>query len=131
MTTANITLPISEILCKDLLTACYEGGSAYWLACDRVVYSDPEKENYGVVKIIGCHESDAEELDAENWGDADIGTMMLGIQRLLGPDGASKVNSDTIKNIAAAVMDPESCDWDADDADCVLQLGLLGDLVYG
>lgn len=131
MTSAAITLPISEKLCKDLLTACFEGGSAYWLACDRVVYSDPEKDNYGVDKIVGCHESDVEELDAENWGDADISTMMLGIQRLLGPDGASMVNSDTIKNIAAAVMDPDSCDWDADDADCVLQLGLLGDLVYG
>jgi len=128
MTNATLTLPISEILCKDLLTTCYEGGSAYWLACETVVYSDPEQDNYGVDKIVGCMDDEDNET---KWGDADIGTMMLGIQRLLGPIGAAKVNSGTIKNIAAAVMDPESCDWDADDADCVLQLGLLGDLVYG
>jgi hypothetical protein len=120
---ATISLEIPDSLCLDFLTTCVEGGSAYWLACDHV---DRDAE-HNVIKIAGCF--DREEDDNSAWGDADIGTMQLGIQRIL--DGSVKVRSDISGTILQALIDQDKADWDAETADCVLQAGLFNEIVYG
>jgi hypothetical protein len=122
MITVTLELAVSDKLCKDLLTTCVEGGSAYWLACETV-----EREpDLDVIKIVGCY--DVEDEDTK-WGDATVETMREGIRRLL--SGEVKVNAATRQNILAAVVDSDAADWDAGDADSVLQAGLLKDIVYG
>lgn len=124
-TEAVITLSISDKICNYLLTACYEGGSAYWLSCDSVVYTGHDTDDYGVSKILGCFDTEDEEMQ---WGDADWETMRKGIARLCLPE--SKVRSDIRQTVLGLLVDEENTDWDAETADCVLQFGLLGELVY-
>jgi hypothetical protein len=120
--TVTIQLPIGDQLCMDLLTTCVEGGSSYWLACDHV----ERDAELNVIKIVGC--VDAED-DSEKWPDATLETIRTGIQRIL--EGNVKVRDDIRSAVLAAAVDPDSADWDAEHADCVLQAGLLNDIVYG
>jgi len=126
MTTATIALEIPDAVCRDLLTACFEGGSAYWLSCDRAVYTGHDTDAYGVKKIVGCE--DVEDSKTK-WGDATYDTMRHGFQLLLAP--GADVSSTIKKDAAMCLIDYENANWDADTADAVLQFGLLGELVYG
>lgn len=124
--TINITIPVNREhlhkLCTDMLTTCYEGGSAYWLACNSVV-----RDNDGNVKhIIGCHDREDE---STKWGEADAVIIQSGVERIV--EGTVKVRDDIRMNVIQALVDPDSTSWDAEVADCVLQAGLLNDIVYG
>lgn len=119
---ALVALPISLELCEDLLTTAYEGGSAYWLACEDVVRN--AKGN--VVEIKGCHDREDE---SEKFADVNLMTMQLGIQRICDPKFS--IRPDIRKDLLAALTDPDSTTWDAETADSVVQAGLLGSLVYG
>ena len=124
--TADVSLPISDDICRDFLTTCFEGGSSYWLSCDSVVYTGHDTDKYGVAKINGCCDVEDEET---GFGDADFETIRLGFQRLLAP-GADIADHIRIE-VLDALTDPDSSAWDAWTADAVLQFGLLGELVYG
>jgi hypothetical protein len=120
--TINVQLEVTDELCRDLLTACYEGGSAYWLACDDVERDDDSN----VVKIAGCVDR---EDDSTKWGDATLETIRTGIRKILANE--AEVRSDIRGNVLNSVIDPENGDWDAEVADVVLQVGLLGEITYG
>lgn len=122
MTTATITPPIPYALCLDLLTTAVEGGSDYWLACNRV----ERDSDLNVTKIVGC--CDTDDTDTE-WPDADIETIRLGIKRLV--EGTVKVRADIRTTLIAALQDADNTDWDAEVADVALQAGLLGEITYG
>lgn len=135
MTQATTTIDIPEQLCFDLLTAAVEGGSAYWLrgACDyrghdlSSIETSPEAPyGYGPYAITECFEAEDEDT---KFPDVSLDTMRVGIQRIL--EGKVKVRKDIIANILKSCLDPDVCDWDAEVADCVLQAGLLNDIVYG
>lgn len=115
-------IDVSEEVCRDFLTTCVEGGSAYWLACETV----ERDEDSNVTKIVGCE--DVEDA-ATKWGDATAETMRQGIERII--NGSVAVRADIRGTVLAAVLDDDNCDWDAETADCVLQAGLLGEIVYG
>lgn len=119
----NLKFAIPEQFLKDLLTTCVEGGSAYWLAAQKV----ERDKDLNVLKIIGCHDAEGDE-DA-HWGDATLETMRLGLERIF--SGSVKVSHTTKGNLLPSIIDPDECLWDAGDADCVLQAGLLKDIVYG
>jgi hypothetical protein len=120
--TVTMALEVKDKLCLDLLTTAFEGGSAYWLACKT-----RERDAEGnVTKIIGCR--DAEDKTTK-WPDADLATMRLGIQKILNGDVA--VAKNIRADVLAAVLDDDNTSWDAETADCVLQAGLLGSIVYG
>lgn len=118
----SMSLAVSDNLCKDFLTTCVEGGSAYWLAAQRIE-RDPDLT---VNKIVGCEDTEDGET---KWGDATVETMREGIRRIL--SGEVKVGAHIRRDVLSAVTDTENTDWDAETADCVLQAGLLNDIVYG
>ena len=119
---ANVTLPISDAVCRDFLTQCVESASSYWLSCDDVK-RDVERN---VIEVIGC--SDAED-DSTKWGDANLDTIRLGIQRLLAP--GANVASNIKREVLELLVDPESSAWDDWTCDACLQFGLFSELVYG
>lgn len=121
-TKVTLQLDVTDKLCLDFLTACFEGGSAYWLACKTL----ERNADHDVTKIIGCYDT---EDRTTKWPDADAATMRLGIQRIL--DGSVKVRDDIRSQVLAVVLDEDDTSWDADTADCVLQAGLLNDITYG
>jgi hypothetical protein len=119
----QVEFEISEQLCKDLLTTCVEGGSHYWLAC-LWFERDAEKN---VVRIVGPCDTESHEKFPIT--EVTLDTMAVGLQRIL--SGEVKVSHTTKGNLLPSLLDPDECLWDADDADCVLQAGLLNDIVYG
>lgn len=118
----TIDIEVKDEVCQDFLTTCVEGGSSYWLACQRV----ERREDLNVTKIVGC--CDVED-ESTTWGDADAETIRLGIKRIL--DGTVAVRSDLRGDVLAAALEDDNANWDADTADCVLQAGLLNEIVYG
>jgi hypothetical protein len=121
MPNITLSLEITDRLCKDLLTAAVEGGSAYWLACHSV----KREESLDVIKIIKPFDRDDPDV---RWADVTLETVRDGIQRIL---EGNLVNSTIQGDVLRAVTDPDSCSWDAETADCVLQAGMFNEVVYG
>lgn len=129
-------------LAADILTTAVEGGSGYW-SC----VSDIERaEDLTVISVKVHEEADADEPAIQ-------GHQQFGIYGSL-PSGDYKVEGVAVtyvdmiaamKRIAASEVDqisreiafermlvsPEDADYDADDADVVLQVAVLGEVVYG
>lgn len=53
------------------------------------------------------------------------------IQRILDPEGGIRLASDYVGRIAIANRDPEEADLDAGDCDAIVQVAVLGEVVYG
>lgn len=120
--TFTLTVPVPPQLLLDLLTTAFEGGSAYWLACDHPV----RDADLNVTHIIGCYDREDEETQ---WPDVTLETMALGIQRIADP--MFNIGSSIRAAVLLACIEPDNCDWDAETADCVLQAGMFHELVYG
>ena len=118
-----VKFEISDLLCMALLTTCVEGGSSYWLACERVV----RDADLNVKMIVGpCDREDEETV----WSDVDIDTIRLGIQRMV-EDPKLNVAKRIRTALIPSLWDPDECYWDAEVADVCLQVGMFGEIVYG
>lgn len=109
----NITVQITNQFLLDLMCTAVEGGINYWAGVVDTVRDDDL--NYLSVSIV----------DLENMGDygGDVPSrivtpdlMLAGLQAFLNeyPDRVSILE-----------------DHDAEDADCVMQMAVFGELVYG
>lgn len=110
---------------NDILTTCVEGGSSYWLQCNRV----KRDKDLNVTKIVGCFDNTGEMPEGTKWGNADHMTIQRGIKRLL--NGSVKVSSEIRLQVFGLVTDPDYSGWDAWTADAILQAGLLNDITFG
>lgn len=124
----TITLPISDAVCRELLTTACEGGSVYWLRGQVQYGGDPDADlsTYGVLNVTKCF--DVEDR-SNKFADINYDTIRKGIVALLKPE--ANVGAHHKKSIAMMLIDPDNADYDADDADAVLQFGMFGELVYG
>jgi hypothetical protein len=138
MAKISINLEVSDKLCAELLTTACEGGSTYWLACDSLKRKTfGEDDNIGwVVKVIGPVDAETDERFAlkhalyDDGKDVGLSTVRLGIHRLL--DGTVKIgNKEHLSWLLESICDADSCAWDADTADLVLQAGMFNEIVYG
>lgn len=129
MNVITLNLQVSDETLKDLLTTCYEGGSAYWLQCIGVVR---DSEN-NVIEISGCADVEEEiEIDSNGktpWGDATPQTMLNGLVNIA--NGYVAVSSEIRQDVLHLIASPYTASWDAETADCILQVGLLNEIVYG
>jgi len=119
MATITVTYEIQTALCKDLLITAIEGGINYWGA---VKDYDPEN---GTVKVW-------DEVEPSTTVHVvDVTTIERGIQILL----EGYADTTAAKNISKSVANYPSgkvfFDFDASDADCVLQCGIFGEIIYG
>ena len=122
MRTITCTHEVPEQLLKDVLTTAVEGGITYWVIEARKCKRDTD---LNVLSI----EVTPDEADEAEWKLIDLDTIFLGIQRILQPE--FKINERTRENIRRGISNPEDADFDADDADCIVQAGLFGEIVYG
>ena len=114
----------------DLFVTALEGGIQYWASVlayrwrlPRVEGADPAAERgedlNGFRAIV---------VDADDSGDRhtiDRAVIARGFNLAKARDG------EVGKRFRTADRDPEDSDFDADDADLVVQLGLFGEVVYG
>lgn len=121
-----------EQLLRDTLCTCIEGGSNYWLSGKpRRLMEDGSKfvdngEPWYYTGVRDC--KDAESNDA--FADITLATIELGFRRIV--DGTLRdINSGIFGSVALGWLSPEDADLDGWGADCILQAGLFGSLVYG
>lgn len=127
----SVEVEVPTKFLTDVLTVAVDGGINYWIArCDRVVRA----EDLSVYAVEGI---EVEGDDAEY--NISVDTVQLGLHRLL--RGSVQVNGSIRGHLFAAVSDLLSPDLstrkhaageiDADAADCIVQAGLFGEIVYG
>jgi len=111
----TITEDVSEGLVDDLLCTAFEGACNYWIEKIRVPDGYPEGADYGSDVISrGGYVTIGADGDHHN---LTLDKFIYGIQMhcINKPTSVSALNED----------------HDGDDADCILQYALFGEVVYG
>lgn len=109
-------------LFKDTLTTAVEGGIGYWCSAGRI-----ERDDQGHVTKV--HDAYDAEDKADKFGDITLDTVRLGFERIvhgdikISPQIKSWIVNDWAKNDSVAM--------DAEAADCIVQVGLFNEIVYG
>ena len=113
----NVTITFTREFLADILCTAIEGGINYWAAIKDV----QRNEELGVVS---CSLKDAED-DEDEWHDVSTDTIIKGIELYLS-------NRDNFtKRLYQELLTGNAADYDVDDADLLVQLGLFGNIVYG
>jgi hypothetical protein len=117
----TLDFPIPYQLVLDVLTIAVEGGINYWCVCEIVKRDD----EFNVVAVIGA--ADAENPEVK-FGVIDGTTVVEGIRRVF---TIPKFNPTIRSYIIGAIVEGDSGMIDVEAADCIIQLGLFKELVYG
>lgn len=109
----------------DVLTTATEGGIGYWCRAEDVVRDD----DLGVLRLDGCREVGVDPC----WPGKTISldTVAEGVRRILGNDPACQIRADLLAQVMTLTGREGDADVDADAADCIVQAGLFGEIVYG
>lgn len=117
----GLTLEICENFCKATLTSAAEGGSSYWMEADAIVRT----AEHDVERIVSPKTSD----DGKELPDITCDTIREGVRRMMvkGADVGAHVRVAALSKLVS----PESTGCDKETADCIVQFGVFGKLVYG
>jgi hypothetical protein len=133
-------------LCHSIFVTALEGGIGYWSSCSKYHWSKPgtgPDSFEGRVDDLDGFFADIEESENEDEdGKApthriDAEVIDRGINRLANGEatfGGRTLNGDgQLYKLACALNGPlaEDVDYDASDADNIVQAGLFNDIVYG
>lgn len=118
----------------DIFTTAIEGGIDYWAAISKYYWQKDGKADLdGFYAIVSDCEGD--DLDIES--DAvpkdsriDIEVIARGLDKIC-MNPAVKINSNLRQLIREANRENDASNIDAEGADCIVQVGLLGELVFG
>jgi hypothetical protein len=118
------TFEIPEKLLRDIIITACEGGIGYWSQLET--YNGPAiDEGAGLPLKI------REDLDGQygEWMTLDLEQVALGFQRLV----AERPDHPCTRRMVQAIVnyDNGNYDYDADDADAIVQYGVLGSWTYG
>ena len=129
--TITLTFEVPAALCRDIIITACEGGIGYWSVLRT--YDGPAiADNEPKALPLLLAETEGEDFIGVNvgpWLLLDVKDVVRGIQVLL----QDYPQSVAARNITAAVIGYESgnYDYDAGDADMVVQCALLGEVRYG
>lgn len=136
----NITFDLTDQFLSDCLTTATESGTAavwYWAYGEEVIRAKAGDgsglDALSVTCLKGLSDDTGSDNDEEGnpkvFGDVTLDTVALGIQRIL--SGEVGISPHLVAYLVSAVKEQDAGDVDADVADCIVQAGLLGELVYG
>ncbi len=121
-----LKVKVKESLLADILCIALEGGIGYWSTAEVYFYSETDPADTHA--IIHEHENDGS-MRVETMR-ITTNTIYAGICILLVDD--TVCNDSIRRRIMMSLIDEDyATDIDADDADCIVQLGLFGRIVYG
>ncbi|MCX6010020.1 MAG: hypothetical protein NTW48_08350 [Chloroflexi bacterium] len=119
-----ITKTSREEFLDSVVSTALEGGIGYWSVCSSYKWMDvPE-----TVAII----QKFDEATGDVYGDkirVDRALIEKGIKEIL--SGETNTGQHMVKMVAVASVTDDAGDVDADVADCIVQVGAFGNLVYG
>jgi len=119
-------------LLHDIFVTALEGGIGYWSVAKSYRWSK------GAATIERKLEADLDNFKAvivSSEGDwpgekvIDAAVIARGMNKIM--SGALSGNKTLTKKVWKSIEDPENADFDALDADAIVQIGLFGELVYG
>lgn len=118
----------SDELLADLFTTALEGGIGYWSSCSAYYWGDD-----GVQDVLGFYADLIDDADdSEPCYTVDRAVMLRGYDLAISAEWVGKLGWSTDAPPSLSDSDGiENWDYDAGDADMILQLGLFGDVVYG
>lgn len=126
-----------EQFLSDIITGAVEGGTGYWAQVSQYQYvMDGELHVYTGHEIDGgatratLHEINDDETGYKPDGLAvTTDTIEAGIAKLA--ERQVQVNARMLDHILEANKENDATNIDADDADIIVQVALLGEIVYG
>lgn len=109
---------------NDVITTAVEGGINCWAAVSDYKWSGvPET-------TVTVHELDYDTSDfMESGVPVTVETIASAIGKIV--RGESQISEDRVKMIKDASAENDAGDIDSDLADCIVQVAVLGDVVYG
>lgn len=111
----------------DILTTAVEGGINYWAEVSDYTW---DFDNPGVAFVrVYCIEDD--DLTPPEGVPVDIEKIAKAIARILDPQIPTDLSATNVKMIRDASKENDAGDVDADLADCIMQVAVLGDVIYG
>lgn len=105
---------------NDVFTIALEGGIGYWSYAEE--YHNNSDDYFAVIV-------DAEGDDAFEKSTINQDTIVKGINKIINLE--VKINPDMRLDIIAASKENDASNIDANIADCIVQVGLLGEIVFG
>ena len=127
--TFTVRARVSKKTLWEVFVTALEGGIGYWSVCTKYRWALPD----GSEDLDGFHAVIEETESGEDRPPVhriDAKVILRGLQRLAAPgDGYRDVRA-----VARAILagdEDATCDCDAEVADCIVQSGLFGDVVYG
>lgn len=121
--------PKEQLLC-DLFTTALEGGINYWASVSEYRWEDENGEDGDNSLDFRAVIHDEESGDPDSLVTVTIVTMRRGY-RLATGEWRKKIHWSSGEAPPFIVTDDTEWDFDAGDADCILQLGVFGEVVYG
>lgn len=113
-------LEISEEALLDIAITAVEGGIGYWSFIENYDYQNPD--NIGTL-------SPSEDEDEFAPTILNVKTILKGIKRIL--KGNVKIGNDIRQSILYAIVSDDMGDIDSQGADCIVQVGMFNQIVYG
>ena len=145
--TFNVPDAVLDEIARDLITTAVEGGINYWATVSEYRWGGPGlghsdgrawKAGDAPYASVTVHEKDAEEgvpVDAAKMREAVV-KVLTGEAKPFYTVGYGRLYRDRLTEALREVMkgtafDRTEYDYDARDADCMMQLAVLGNVVYG
>lgn len=125
--TLTLTCEVNKAALHGVFVTALEGGIGYWSVCTKYHWSLPDGEDDVEGFYADVEETETDEDDAPTHR-IDAACILRGLLYFAQPgQGYRHVHS-----VARAVLfGDEDVDYDADDADAIVQAGLFGEVVYG
>lgn len=122
----TVTCEVDKQTLLYLFTTALEGGIGYWSVCTKYHWSLPDGEDDldGFFATIEETETDEEPVERR----IDAACILRGLAYFAQPGQGYK----HVRQVARAILlGDEDVDYDAEDADCIVQAGLFNEVVYG
>lgn len=120
----NIECEVNQEFMNCVKTVAVEGGINYWALIRKI----QRTADLDVTEFEVC---DNEEDSGEdvNWLPVTDETIVEGISSII--NGAVEINEQIVQYILQAIRENDCGHIDADAADCIVQVGLFGEIVFG
>lgn len=108
---------------NDVIVAAVEHGIGYWADVTDYRWAEDEFNN------ITYASAQVKPEEKEDWCELTLDVVERGIETIL--SGTVKTNPQLFKDIALGSVQNDAGKIDAEGADCIVQVALLGQIVYG
>jgi hypothetical protein len=122
----------SDQMLFDIFVTALEGGIGYWSAATEYHWAKQgdhdlraEEDLEGFYAVILDVEDDDKQYRI------DRAVITKGIATIMSPSFETKIAKHIRKDVFGIAFNNPDVDYDAETADCIVQAGLFGELVYG